>query len=282
MLLFIHDFLITTFLLITPCLTQSPLTQPQTALSGTGFTDPTSLLGNVYNYWNITTDGLYDLTRSNIAPTTTPVEIPMTGRRKRALIEPSRSALVIIDMQNYFLHPTLSPRATGGRDIVNATANMIQGFRTNGMKVLWTFWGLDDFDLLTIPPAFKAGFSGGSNLANDTFGSDMGSYNVSAADESQPCVDGEECRQQEAGRLLYRGSWNAQPWGVLNDLKVEGLAAGTDYYFNKNRLSGLWGAQTPLGLWLQENGITTLFFGGVNADQCKFPSLPGATVQAVG
>jgi nicotinamidase-related amidase len=35
-----------------------------------------------------------------------------------------------------------------------------------------------------------------------------------------------------------------------------------------DRLSGLWGAQTPLGLWLQENEITTLFFGGVNADQC--------------
>ncbi|KAK5008025.1 hypothetical protein LTR16_010589, partial [Cryomyces antarcticus] len=34
------------------------------------------------------------------------------------------------------------------------------------------------------------------------------------------------------------------------------------------RLSGLWGAQTPLGLYLQENEITTLFFGGVNADQC--------------
>jgi len=35
-----------------------------------------------------------------------------------------------------------------------------------------------------------------------------------------------------------------------------------------DRLSGLWGAQTPLGLYLQENDITTIFFGGVNADQC--------------
>lgn len=82
---------------------------------------------------------------------------------------------------------------------------------------------------------------------------------------------------------------------------VEGLANGTDLYFNKSaplpddktdtcidrrvdRLSGLWGAQTPLGIWLEENQITvsrdsyglrshadktqTLFFGGVNADQC--------------
>ena len=50
---------------------------------------------------------------------------------------------------------------------------------------------------------------------------------------------------------------------------------GTDVV-NADRLSGLWGAQTPLGLYLQENDITTLFFGGVNADQCvvnTFPSI---------
>jgi nicotinamidase-related amidase len=35
-----------------------------------------------------------------------------------------------------------------------------------------------------------------------------------------------------------------------------------------DRLSGLRGPQTPLGLFLMENEITTLFFGGVNADQC--------------
>ena len=143
------------------------------------------------------------------------------------------------------------------------------------MKVLWTFWGLDAFDLLTIPPAFKAGFSAnGSNLADSTFGSDMGPIDVSATDESLPC-DGGACRVQEAGPLLMRGAWNAQPWGVLNGLKIEGLASGTDRYFDKNRLSGLWGAQTPLGLYLQENGITTLFFGGVNADQCEWAGCCG-------
>lgn len=32
-------------------------------------------------------------------------------------------------------------------------------------------------------------------------------------------------------------------------------------------MSGLWGYQTSLDLFLKENGITTLFFAGVNADQ---------------
>jgi len=37
-------------------------------------------------------------------------------------------------------------------------------------------------------------------------------------------------------------------------------------------MSGLWGYQTGLDLFLQETGITTLLFAGVNADQV-FPSL---------
>lgn len=77
-------------------------------------------------------------------------------------IEASRSALVIIDMQSisplssgfnfirvaeicemlmlvdFFLDPGLSPKANAGRGVVNATVNMIKGFRKAGMKVLWT------------------------------------------------------------------------------------------------------------------------------------------------
>jgi nicotinamidase-related amidase len=83
----------------------------------------------------------------------------MTGSRKTAIIEPSRSALVIIDMQEFFLNPELSPRADGGRTIVQATLNMIAGFRAKGMKVLWVNWGLDQRDLREMPPALLAGFS---------------------------------------------------------------------------------------------------------------------------
>lgn len=136
------------------------------------------------------------------------------------------------------------------------TVNMIEAFRTAGMKVTWVNWGLTDYDLLTIPPAFKSGFSSnGSDLADQTFGSNMGTIDVNGT-------------TIEVGDMLMRGSWNAEPWGILGTMKDEGLAAGTDLLFNKNRLSGLWGPQTPYGTWLLENEITTIFFGGVNADQC--------------
>jgi hypothetical protein len=122
-------------------------------------TTNTTLLGNIYNHWIHLGNKSFDLTRSLIAPTTKPVTIPMSGSRKSALIEPSRSALVIIDMQNFFLHPKLSPKAEGGRKAVQPTLDMINGFRKAGMPVLWVNWGLDGRDLLDMPAAFLAGFS---------------------------------------------------------------------------------------------------------------------------
>jgi nicotinamidase-related amidase len=44
----------------------------------------------------------------------------------------------LTDGTDFFLHPGLSPGAIAGRGVVNATVNMIQGFRKAGMKVLWT------------------------------------------------------------------------------------------------------------------------------------------------
>jgi hypothetical protein len=124
---------------------------------------PTKILGNVYNHWVPLGNKTYDLTRSLYLPTTQTLTVPMTGSRKKAIIEPSRSALIIIDMQNFFLHQELSPKATGGRKAVEPTLAMIDGFRSKGMKILWVNWGLEGHDLLTMPPSFLAGFSGGTD-----------------------------------------------------------------------------------------------------------------------
>lgn len=258
------------FLFAILCLTSLCLASPTElrqrqayALVGDGFDEANTTLGNYYNYWRKYPNGTFDLTRGDRSPVTSPKLLPMMGDRSSIIIEPNRTALVIVDMQNFFLHPDLSPGARTGREAVQPTVDIIEGFRKNEMKVLWVNWGLTEYDLLTIPPAFKAGFSGGSDLANETFGSDMGTIQGNGTD-----ID--------VGRLLMRGSWNAEPYDVLGTMKDEGLEAGTDLLFYKNRLSGLWGPQTPLGLWLQDNEISTLFFGGVNADQCVWSTLVDA------
>lgn len=252
-----------TFTLLVSILLLDPVAAQSYGLAGIGLNSSTTDLGNVYNYWRKLPNGTYDLTRSDVMPVTSPKVIPFSGTRRRsAIIEPSRTVLTIVDMQNFFLHPSLSPGATQGRAAVTPTVNMINAFRAAGMKVTWVNWGLTSYDLLTIPLAFKSGFShNGSDVADATFGSDMG--RVALPDGSTI----------QAGKLLMRGSWNAEPWGQLGTMKDEGVAKGTDLVFHKNRLSGLWGAQTPFGTWLEENEITTIFLGGVNADQCVWSTL---------
>ncbi|KAJ7446018.1 Isochorismatase hydrolase [Mycena galericulata] len=207
--------------------------------------------GNVFNFWVKTADG-WDLTRGN---ETNAITMSLPNPKSQVTIQPASSALVIIDMQNFFLHPDLGGDPLG-RAVVPTTIDMIHAFRASGMKVFWTNWGLTEFDLMNMPPSFFNGFSSDGTSAT-SFGSDMGTIqgNISV------------------GRKLVRGSWNAQPFGDLFEEQVGGVANGTDFYFNKNRLSGMWGASTPMQTFLQDNLITTLFFGGVNIDQCVWGTL---------
>ncbi|KXT07219.1 hypothetical protein AC578_2455 [Pseudocercospora eumusae] len=220
-------------------------------------------LGNHYNFWTISPDNTtWDLTRSSISPTTTPKTIPMLGFRQKAIIEPNRTAFVIVDMQNFFLHPSLQPNATRGRDAVPPTINLVKAFRKHGMKILWVNWGIDNSDLTTMPPAFFSNFSKDSRTQASSFCTEMG---MLKGEDGTEVVD--------MGKKLCRGAWNSRVWGDLWPLYEQGIKDGTDLLFHKNRFSGLWGAQTPLGLYLQESGITTLFIGGVNSDQCVWSTL---------
>ncbi|KAF9042302.1 Isochorismatase-like protein [Panaeolus papilionaceus] len=230
--------------------------------------DP-QVLGNSFDFWRKMPSGGWDLTRGNTAGAIT---IPMTSGGP-IVVQPNTTAMVIIDMQNFFLHESLNGDPKG-RAVVPATVNMINAFRAAGMAVLWTNWGLTEFDLLRMPPAFIKGFSRDGTSAT-SFGSDMGTIVVPKDDPSVGATSSTRGQNTtiQVGRTLMRGSWNAQPWGPLFDEQVKGVAAGTDFYFNKNRLSGMWGPGTPMQTWLEDNSMTTIFFGGVNVDQCVWGTL---------
>jgi len=83
-------------------------------------------------------------------------------------------------------------------------------------------WGIDNFDLVTMPPSFLDGFSTNDEM-NTTFCTEMGTL----IEDNGTVID--------MGKKLCRGSWNAQPWGPLYPAMVEGLASGSDLYFNKSR-----------------------------------------------
>ncbi len=99
-----------------------------TALAGTANDSDPTILGNYYNYWKLLNNKTtWDLTRSDRLPVTSPKTIPMLGYRSEAIIEPNRTAFMIVDMQNFFLHPKLSPYAVNGRKAVQPTLNMPNG-----------------------------------------------------------------------------------------------------------------------------------------------------------
>ncbi|KAI5859532.1 isochorismatase [Durotheca rogersii] len=176
-------------------------------------------------------------------------------------IAPSRSALVVVDMQNYFLHPRCSAHPSG-LAAVERTLEVIERCRDIGVKIIWLNWGLAEEDLGAMPAAAQRSFasnlilppSGASTPARNGFGSDMG---------------------EGRGRLLMAGSWNAR---LYDPLQVASRA-DADLFCDKDRVSGLWHGETPLARALAAGGFRTLLFAGVNTDQCVLGTLADAYYQ---
>ncbi|KAF9453845.1 hypothetical protein P691DRAFT_812459 [Macrolepiota fuliginosa MF-IS2] len=246
-------------------MTSRPYVQRATVYGGT--VDVEGAAG----FWVEYPDGLMDLTRTHLVSSDeglpgvkngnsaeagkdekpppldvkTQVEIDVEGTPKRRIrVSKEKSALVVIDMQNFFLHPDLRNHP-GGLACVQPLIDAIPKMRDMEMKILWVNWGLTDHELKTLPPALARSFrkSGGGG-----FGSQM---------------------PGKFGRLLMRDEYNSALYGPLQTEYETGKAKGTDIWIHKNRMSGLWGYQSALDLYLRENGIKTLFFAGVNTDQVR-------------
>ncbi|THH06067.1 hypothetical protein EW146_g9727 [Bondarzewia mesenterica] len=207
--------------------------------------------GSASSFWVEYPSGLVDLTRSyHLRPSeangpplaTSHLEIPVDGDRK-IRVDKTKTALVIVDMQNFFLHPEMREHPTG-LECIQPLIGAVRALRTQGVRILWVNWGLTEHELTTIPPSLIRGFM---KNGRGGFGAEIpGGW----------------------GRLLMRGEPNAELYGPLQDEYREGKVDNTDVWIHKNRMSGIWGNQTELDLYLEQNGITTLLFAGVNADQC--------------
>ncbi|KAI0032755.1 Isochorismatase hydrolase [Vararia minispora EC-137] len=216
--------------------------------------------GNASEFWVEYPSGLVDVSRkvhlpaegeANEPPRVAGLlDIAVDGDRVVRL-NPTATAYVIVDMQNFFLHPDMRVHPTG-LACVDPILKSASALREKGVKILWVNWGLTDHELETIPPSLVRGFQ---KSGRGGFGAEIpGGW----------------------GRLLMRGARNSELYGPLQDAYVQGEKAGTDVWIHKNRMSGLWGYQTALDLYLRESGIKTLFVAGVNADQCVLGTMVDA------
>jgi len=206
--------------------------------------------GNAYNYW-IKTDAGWDLTRGSEG------KVTVKTTKDPITISAKRSALVIIDMQNYFCHEALMDNGPG-RDSVPIMMETVKACRKAGIPVVWCNMGMHAGDKYTLPPSYiYMSYKRDGAVYGDSIGT------VSVPGSSKPI---------DMGGKLIRGSWNAELWGPLKEFAEEGIAAGTDVHIWKNRFSALCGFQ-PLEQWLIDNQITTTMWGGVATDVCVWGSM---------
>ncbi|PPJ55486.1 hypothetical protein CBER1_07052 [Cercospora berteroae] len=229
-----------------------------------------AVIGNTDNFWLFSSQSGFDLTHPPTA-TSLPVHPSVTIETTASpiTIDPAKSALVIIDMQNYFLSPALGRSQGAGHSAAEQLIeHAIPAARKHGIRVVWVNWGLTEQEVDELPPAVKRAFGFEATVDSSgkerfdgidvSFGVDKhgtkGSRRHKGVGSDIGLVkDPETGKDIEGGRVYEEG-------GKLGKLP--------DVWVHKNRMSGMWGVDTALERFLKQEGTRTLFFAGVNTDQC--------------
>jgi nicotinamidase-related amidase len=187
-------------------------------------------------------------------PPAPPRPITIAARPQTVTVDLESSALIIIDMQNDFCAPGgwvnyLGADYRPDRAPIEALRRLIPVLRANDVPIVWVNWG-NRPDLMNMPP-------NQIHLYKPT-GTGIG------LGEPLP---------GSGAHVLEKGSWAA---AVVDELEI----APDDIRVDKYRISGFW--DTPLDSILRNLGCTSLFFAGVNTDQCVLHSLTDANFLGYG
>ncbi len=199
------------------------------------------------------------MTDESLAPSVASTKASGTAARSATLdstpapvdVDFSRAALIVVDMQNDFIHPEGWFPASGADPApllaVAPTIHALAGaLRGAGVPIIWLNWGVRA-DAADIPDTIKR--KGGLNGKRPTYG--------------DPSPSGQ-------GRILVQGEWGAQN---IRELTPE----PADLIVHKNRLTGFY--DNALDTLLRNRGLETLFFAGVNIDRCVFATLTDAAAR---
>ena len=204
---------------------------------------PLRTLGVPPNAWAVD-ESTADITR----PPLTPQPITLATETKTLRLDLAKAAILVIDMQNDFCHPEgwlshIGVDVTPAREPIEPLKTILPQLRAANVPVVWVNWG-NRPDLMNISPGL------------------LHVYN--------PTGDGVGLGDPLPTRgapVLTVGSWAA---AVVDELEQK----PEDIRVDKYRMSGFW--DTPLDSILRNIGKTTLFFAGVNADQCVMATLQDA------
>lgn len=211
------------------------------------------------DHWTYRPDsGLFDLSRGSTQKLTlAATENDARFHHHRGVcLDPTKACLIIVDMQNYFIHPVFHAHPAG-LAAAKHLLPVIEKCREVGIQVIWLNWVISEHDMRVMPPAVQRCF----NITRIHERGHGWGVNLGA-----PVTE-----EQGGGRVLWKGSWNADIYG-----KLKNAMAATDFVFQKNRMSGLWRQEEPIHRYLRENGFNTLLFAGINTDQCLLSTMADA------
>lgn len=251
------------------------------------FTSKKTVVGPPGNIWLWSVEEGYDLSRpmhpdSNPVPTSIRLECQVSN----VTIDPAKTALLIIDLQNFTLSPAL--RNDLPKEIFEAEQILLEygipAARKAGIQIIWLNWGLTDEDLLSLPPQQYRVFGWSFIIQDGRYGIDFREKQTASAEQfvhggerRVATSPGEELGEVtlgdgskiDAGRALFKGTWNAALHDPLAASFNESLSSPLpDVLFHKNRNSGMCEAMTDCTDYLIQKGIRTLLFTGMNTDQC--------------
>ncbi|MBC7378036.1 MAG: isochorismatase family protein [Burkholderiaceae bacterium] len=174
--------------------------------------------------------------------------VELDAQPQTVVVDAHRSALVVVDMQNDFCAKGgyLDYRGidiTPDRAPIAPLQALIPVLRAQGVPIIWLNWGVRR-DLLNMYPSLPHAHT------QDGEGAGLGE------------------RIPGGAAILLKGSWGAQIVDELNP-------GEQDIHVTKHRFSGFW--DTELDSILRNMGVCTLFFAGVNADQCVMTTLEDAS-----
>lgn len=200
-------------------------------------------LGTPPTAWYVDADTA-DITR----PALDPQIITLPTETKSLRMDLAKAAMIVIDMQNDFCHPDgwlahIGVDVTPARAPISPLQGLLPVLRSHQVPIIWVNWG-NRPDLLNVSAATRHVY--------DPTGDGVGL--------------GDPLPKNQAP-VLQKDSWAA---AVVDELAI----APDDVCVDKYRMSGFW--DTPLDSILKTLGRTTLFFSGVNADQCVLCTLQDA------
>ena len=197
-------------------------------INANDFDSGSIFIGSQSNFWRFSPNNGFDLTRRShegkfIRFDT--IATPIT-------IDPQRSALLVIDMQNFFLHPALGSHESGLAASKQLLRFVIPAARDIGMQIIWVNWGLTQDDIDQMPLGLQRAFQ--SDIISRTRIDSTRKKIYKGLGEPLGEVELPDGKRVDAGRLLMCGTWNARLYDpLLESYDKSQLSSKPDKCFHK-------------------------------------------------